>query len=105
MVNQHLIRHHFVHKTKKDRVGVNEYEAYKKSVEEIASKVNQHVVLEEKEGGMMAASKKPKSEDLEFQMVFYEGVLRQRPDFVDVLIALGEIYTKKGFYEKGLKSR
>ena len=51
----------------------------------------------------MAASKKPKPEDLEFQMVFYEGILRQRPDFVDVLIALGEIYTKKGFYEKGLK--
>ena len=52
---------------------------------------------------MMAASKKPKLEDLEFQMVFYEGILRLRPDFIDVLIVLGEIYTKKGFHEKGLK--
>ena len=51
----------------------------------------------------MAASKKPKLEDLEFQMVFYEGILRLRPDFIDVLIVLGEIYTKKGFHEKGLK--
>ena len=51
----------------------------------------------------MAASKKPKLEDLEFQMVFYEGILRQRPDFIDVLIVLGEIYTKKRHYEKGLK--
>ena len=52
---------------------------------------------------MMAALKKPKLEDLEFQMVFYEGILRQRPDFIDVLIVLGEIYTKKRLYEKGLK--
>jgi len=48
MVNQQLIRHYFVHKIKKDRVEVNEYQAYKKSIEEIASLVNQHVVLEEK---------------------------------------------------------
>ena len=48
LVSEHFIRHHFVHEIKKDRVEVNEYEAYKKSVEEIASKVNQHVVLEEK---------------------------------------------------------
>ena len=48
LVSEHLIRHHFVHETKKDRIGVSEYEAYKKSIEEIASKVNQHVVLEEK---------------------------------------------------------
>jgi tetratricopeptide (TPR) repeat protein len=52
---------------------------------------------------MMAASKKPKSEDLDFQMAFYEGILKEKPDFVDALTALGEIYTKKGFYEKGLK--
>lgn len=52
---------------------------------------------------MMAALKKPKLEDLEFQMVFYEGIVRQRPDFIDVLIVLGEIYTKKRLYEKGLK--
>jgi adenylate cyclase len=51
----------------------------------------------------MAAAKKPKSEDLDFQMGFYEGIVKENPDFADALIALGEIYTKKGFYAKGLK--
>ncbi len=51
----------------------------------------------------MAVPKKPPKEDLDFQMVFFEGILRRRPDYVDVLTVLGEIYTKKGFYHKGLK--
>jgi hypothetical protein len=46
--DKHLIRYHFVHKTKEHRVEIKEYRAYKKSIEEIASLVNQHVVLEEK---------------------------------------------------------
>jgi len=45
----------------------------------------------------------PKQEALDFQMAFYEAILKENPDFADALIALGEIYTKKGFYEKGLK--
>lgn len=51
----------------------------------------------------MAALRKPKAEDLDFQMAFYEGIVKDNPDFAEALIALGEIYTKKGFYEKGLK--
>jgi len=51
----------------------------------------------------MAVPKKPPKEDLDFQMAFFEGVLRRRPDYVDALIALGEIYTKKGLYRKGLR--
>ena len=51
----------------------------------------------------MPVSKQRKNEDLDFQMSFYEGILKQNPDFVEALIALGEIYTKKGLYEKGLK--
>ena len=52
----------------------------------------------------MPVPKKQKSAlDLDFQMAFYEGILKENPDFVDALIALGEIYTKTGFYEKGLK--
>lgn len=47
--------------------------------------------------------RKPKAEDLDFQMYFYEGIVKDNPDFAEALIALGEIYTKKGFYEKGLK--
>ncbi|HAJ56404.1 MAG TPA: hypothetical protein DCL35_01395 [Candidatus Omnitrophica bacterium] len=50
----------------------------------------------------MAAPKKPKSEDLDFQLSFYEGVVRENPSFAEALIALGEIYTKKGLYDKGL---
>jgi tetratricopeptide (TPR) repeat protein len=50
----------------------------------------------------MASTKKNDLEDLDFQMGFYEGVLQERPAYVEVLIALGEIYTRKGFYEKGL---
>ena len=51
----------------------------------------------------MAALKKPLKEDLDFQMNFFEAILRDHPDYADVLIALGEIYTKKGYYKKGLK--
>ncbi len=51
----------------------------------------------------MPAPKGRKSEDLDFQMSFYEGVLKENPNFVEALIALGEIYTKKGMYDKGLK--
>jgi tetratricopeptide (TPR) repeat protein len=56
-----------------------------------------------KEGIGMPAPKGRKSEDLDFQMSFYEGVLKENPNFVEALIALGEIYTKKGMYDKGLK--
>lgn len=47
--------------------------------------------------------KKRQDQDLDFQMEFYEKILSEKPDFVEVMIALGEIYTKKGLYEKGLK--
>src|SRR5512135_268391 len=50
----------------------------------------------------MATVKKQERSDDDFQMAFYEQLLRRRPKFIDVLIALGEIYTKKGFFEKGL---
>lgn len=51
----------------------------------------------------MAASKKNSVEDLDFQMSFYEGILRRIPAYFDVLVLLGEIYTKKGLYKKGLR--
>jgi len=38
----------------------------------------------------------------DFEIKFYEGVLKNSPDFVEALIALGDLYTKKGFYKKGL---
>jgi len=48
-------------------------------------------------------AKKRHPEDLDFQMAFYEALLRRRPRYVDALIVLGEIYTRKGLYGKGLE--
>lgn len=41
-------------------------------------------------------------EDMDFEILFYEGLLAKSGDFVDGLMALGDLYTKKGYYEKGL---
>jgi len=46
------------------------------------------------------ANNKKKNEQFEIQ--FFEGVLEKSPNFVEALIALGDLYTKHGFYEKGL---
>ena len=40
--------------------------------------------------------------DIDFEIQFYEGVLKHKSDFVMALIALGDLYTKKGLYEQGL---
>lgn len=40
--------------------------------------------------------------DIDFEIRFLEGILRHQPDFVEVLTTLGDFYTKKGLYEKGL---
>lgn len=42
-------------------------------------------------------------EDLDFEISFYEKLLKEHPDFVDALIALGDAYTKRGRYKEGLK--
>ena len=39
---------------------------------------------------------------LDFEIAFYEKLLRADPDFIDVLIPLGEAYTRRGDYDKGL---
>lgn len=40
----------------------------------------------------------------DFEIAFFEGVLKNRPDYVDALIPLAEAYTRKGMYEKGLEA-
>jgi len=42
------------------------------------------------------------SEDLDFEIGFYEGLIKKKPDFIEALQALGDAYTKKGQFEKGL---
>ena len=41
--------------------------------------------------------------DTQFEIGFFEGVLRQSPDFIEALAVLGDLYTKEGLYEKGLQ--
>ena len=41
-------------------------------------------------------------EQLDFEIAFYERLLHEQPNFVDALMALGETYTRRGWYEKGL---
>ncbi|MCM8761385.1 MAG: hypothetical protein NC933_04560 [Candidatus Omnitrophica bacterium] len=42
-------------------------------------------------------------EDLDFERSVYEDVLKVRPDLIEALVALGDAYTKKGMYRKGLE--
>jgi tetratricopeptide (TPR) repeat protein len=39
----------------------------------------------------------------DFEIKFYEGLLKKRPEFIDALISLGDAYTRKGFYREGLE--
>lgn len=50
----------------------------------------------------MARQNKKQFAHLDFEIEFYEGVLKQKPNFLQALIALGDSYTKRGFFEKGL---
>ncbi len=43
------------------------------------------------------------SDDLEFEITFYEGLVKDCPNYVEALLPLAEAYTKKGLYEKGLE--
>jgi len=42
-------------------------------------------------------------EDLDFEIRFYEGLIDKKHDFVEALQALGDAYTRKGMFKKGLK--
>ncbi len=46
---------------------------------------------------------KKKHEDLDFEINFFERFLEKKPDYVQALVALGDAYTKRGWYEKGLE--
>lgn len=44
-----------------------------------------------------------KKRDLDFEISFFEGIVRRRPDYVEALIPLAEAYTRKGRREDGLR--
>ena len=43
------------------------------------------------------------NEDLDFEILFFEALIKERPDYVDALVALGDVYTKRGRYKEGLR--
>ena len=48
--------------------------------------------------------RRPKSEEqLDFEIIFYQKLLTAYPDFVDVLVPLGDAYTRRGLYAQGLQ--
>lgn len=51
---------------------------------------------------MPSGKKKNISEDIDFEIRFLEGVLEKSPHFIEALINLGDLYTKKGSYRQGL---
>lgn len=42
-------------------------------------------------------------ENLDFEISLYEDLLKEKPNYVEALIALGDDYTKRGRYKDGLK--
>ncbi|MFH1460658.1 MAG: hypothetical protein ABIG64_09870 [Candidatus Omnitrophota bacterium] len=44
-----------------------------------------------------------KNSKIRFEIEFYEKLLHNNPDFLDVLVPLAEAYTKAGNYKKGVK--
>jgi len=46
---------------------------------------------------------KDKQQDLEFEIKFYENILKNKPNFLEALVALGDAYTKNKQYKEGLK--
>jgi len=40
--------------------------------------------------------------ELDYEIEFLEGIVARRPDFLEALVVLGDDYTRRGFYRKGL---
>ena len=49
------------------------------------------------------AKEHEKKDDINFEITFFEGVIRHQPYFLEALVILAELYTKKGLYQEGLK--
>jgi len=43
-----------------------------------------------------------KKEDADFEISFYENILKDTPNFIEALSAIGDLYTKAGLWQKGL---
>lgn len=43
-----------------------------------------------------------KQDQADFEISFFEGLVKESPDFVDALVPLAELYTQKGLHKKAL---
>ncbi len=48
-------------------------------------------------------SKSSSNNDIDFEIRFYESILKESPDFIETMIALADLYTKKGLHREGLE--
>lgn len=42
-------------------------------------------------------------EDLDFEIHFFESILKEQPNFIEAMMVLGDLYTKKGLFTQGLR--
>lgn len=54
-------------------------------------------------GKKLSINRQPDTANIDFEIQFYEGVVKQKSDFTDALTILGDLYTRKGLYIKGLE--
>jgi tetratricopeptide (TPR) repeat protein len=47
--------------------------------------------------------KRRESKDLDIKIQFMEGIVRRDPEYIEALQLLGDHYTQRGSYDKGLK--
>ena len=50
----------------------------------------------------MRKQEKKETETLQFEITFYEKIIRDNPDYIEALKALADSYTKIGEHKKGL---
>jgi len=48
-------------------------------------------------------AKNQPNNDIDFEIRFYESILKESPDFIEAMMALADLYTKKGLCREGLE--
>ena len=48
-------------------------------------------------------ARKLKLDQINFEITFFERLLEKKPDFIEAMEALADLYTKRGAFDKGLK--
>ncbi len=54
-------------------------------------------------GAQVEARQRQSDDELDFEIAFFERILKRLPNSTDVLLALGNNYTERGHFEKGLR--